>query len=1403
MNPPPDHPSAGLDAGLDQSTFAEPTWIVGVGASAGGLEALEQFFSAMPSDTRMAFVVVQHLSPDFKSLMDELLARHTKIPIQRVEESTRVEANAIYLIPPRKIMTLSYGKLLLTDADDSGGLNLPIDKFFTSLAQDAGRRAIAVVLSGTGSDGSRGIRDVHEAGGLVVVQDVESAAFDGMPRSAVATGMADIVTTPEKMAEDLCRYAADPENFIRDREAHTEPIEPGDEMTVLFRLFRNRYGIDFANYRRNTIQRRIERRLRLVNCHDLSTYVSMLESDMGELDALYRDLLVEVTQFFRDLPAFRKLRQEVIPSIVERATKPNDEIRAWVPGCATGEEAYSIAMLIDDCARTLGLRPRVKLFATDVHNSSLETGSSGVYPADAVSNVPDDLLSRYFTQHGSVFHVTRELRQMVIFAPHDITKDPPFTRIDLISCRNVLIYLEPVTQRRVISLFHFGMRVGGVMMLGPSESVGDLQREFESVDQHWRIFRKLRDVRLPDASTITHSPTLTSIVRTRKEFPGVAQLATYPDETDVMADLIERYAPPSFLVNDHFELVHSFGDASRLLVQPRGRPTLEILKLVSGNLRIAMSAALHRSAREQEKVVLDGIRVPLDDAEHFYRVSVEPYVKRKEALYLVSLEEMQTHASAPEDAIEVFRADDQASQRIVDLEKELDFTKQSLQTTVEELESSNEEMQSTNEELVASNEELQSTNEELHSVNEELHTVNAEHQRKIAELTQLTADMDNLLRSTDIGTIFLDSELRIRKFTPAIKNAFNIMEQDTGRPIDQFAYNLDNPELLDDAREVAATGKPIEREVQTHDGTRTYLKRILPYRKANGEAEGVVITFTDVASLTSRAEADLREREARHRQLLDSLREGIYGLDTDGNCTFCNPECLRLLGYESEEDLLGRNMHQLIHHTRVDGSAYPMDECHIYESFRKGRNVHCDDEVLWRANGTSFPAEYRAHPIIRDGKVLGAVMSFLDISERLGLRQAEAELRFAHAASGIVGSQELPGAAAVVHVSESVDSVLQEALFSLARQARLIVGAHQAALSYIPQGDFLSAVHSHSFSRKYEPYNDYDIMPTGEGIWRVIIESRKPIRLSHDQLVSHPGWRNFSGMKTDEGLEHPPMRGWLAAPILGAHSEFLGVIQLTDKLEGDFTEKDLQLLVRLSQLIAPTFAVEYARREQELRTGTISEDLDGFSVSMPEGLGAALQCLEQLRGEEGSIAEDDVTRLDAASDDLRLLVDSFECLRKYSSADRWTGPTEILDLGELLREAQKTAGDTIGTSHLAIEVNEPLPVTVTGRDPLAVVLNNIVINLAAWAKPDASPRVTISAYTAKGQNRLTFRLDGSDIADRHLREIVSSAECPNASARKTIPGLALARRGIEHIGGEMSLSRESETSCTITLTLPG
>lgn len=833
-----------------------PCFIVGIGASAGGLSPIEEFFDHMPHDSGMAFVVVQHLSPDFKSLMDQLLARHTKMAIYKVSDGVSIEPNSIYLIPPKKSMAIADGTLLLTDKSKNSGLNLPIDKFFESLAKDTGDRAVGIILSGTGSDGSRGVKDIHESGGLILVQSLETAGFDGMPRAAMSSGVVDLICDPADMPGRIIEYSKNRDRTALQQSEFPNEGETEDESALLriFRIFRQQHNVDFSLYKPATIHRRIERRMQLTAANSFADYVTRVETEREEADHLFRDLLVEVTHFFRDPEAFQYMRNTVIPELLERSEEDR-AIRVWVAGCATGEEAYSVAILLHDEIEKRKTKHSFKVFATDVHRKSLQIASSGFYPSHALESVPADL-QKYFVKNNGICNVKREIRESVIFAENDITRDPPFTRLDLITCRNVLIYLEPNIQKRVLSMFHFGLHVSGVLFLGPSETVGDLASEFENVDRHWRIYSKRRNVRLPGAVRMSLTPVLGSVIHEQpSRFVSQGTNATSSNAwlTTAYEDLLAKHVPPSLLIDEQQELVHCFGSARKLLSPPEGKPSNDVLKMFDRDLSVAVSAALHRAKQEDVPITYKGIRVALDENdERLYRVTVEPYKKFDRSLYLISLEETE-RATPIDHIVEEFHSDEKTSDRIGQLERELNYTRETLQATVEELESSNEELQATNEELIASNEELQSTNEELHSVNEELYTVNSEHKQKIEELTEMTSDMDNLLKSTEIGTIFLDRNFAIRMFTPSITAAFNVLAQDIGRPIEHISYKLENPNLMKDAALVVKTGNAVETEVFGKKG-KTYLQRIQPYR-VEDNIEGVVLTLTDITAIKEAEQA--------------------------------------------------------------------------------------------------------------------------------------------------------------------------------------------------------------------------------------------------------------------------------------------------------------------------------------------------------------------------------------------------------------------------------------------------------------------------------------------------------------------------------------------------------------------
>ncbi len=872
-----------------QEPSKAPTYVVGIGASAGGLEALVQFFSVMPTNSGFAFVVVQHLSPDFKSVMDELLSRHSSMPFHQVKDRVEIDANTVYLIPPKMEMVLLDGRLLLADKDPKT-LSLPIDVFFRSLAQDRGERAIAVVLSGTGSDGSRGIIDIHDAGGLVIAQSEGSAKFNGMPRSATETGLVDYVLSPEEIPSAILKYTG---SFLISGEA-SEQDNVGlpsltDQYLAIFKRLRSAFKTDFTYYKPTTVNRRIERRMAVHQLETLEEYIRKLDEDPKEVRLLYHDLLIGVTRFFRDPEAFSFLEQETIAKLVEEK-QDGDQIRVWVPACATGEEAYSIAMLFMEAISRSGKRLDVKIFGTDLHRDSINFAANGVYPAENLELVEDERIERFFKPNDSDYQIAVDVRKMIVFAEHNLLKDPPFTNIDLVSCRNFLIYLQPIAQKKVLTMFLFSLNVGGTLFLGPSESLGDMENEFDIIERQWNFFRKRKDVRLsplldlPPLGSVSHSAPVQGVM-SDGTFIGSRRSAADRELTQAYDELLAHHMPPSLLLDASNQLTHVFGDGSEYISTPKGRSSLDVLSMVEGNLRLALSTAIQRARKENAAFSLSNVPVDIRGQEEPRFVDLTARPMRDARFLIIHFEEHRTPKRRPEseDSSEDSKDFDVGAEtrdRIFELEKELQFSRENLQATIEELETSNEELQATNEELLASNEELQSTNEELQSVNEELFTVNTEYEKKNAELTQLNTDIDNLLQSTEIGTVFIDDTLRIRKFTPAIAETFNLLPMDIGRPFEHITFSLiGNENIVDQVRDVVETKHPMVKEVRDRSG-RWKLLRIFPYLNSREEASGAVLTVVDITPIKS-AEQELERRTESLAIAKNDLEQFAFSVSHD------------------------------------------------------------------------------------------------------------------------------------------------------------------------------------------------------------------------------------------------------------------------------------------------------------------------------------------------------------------------------------------------------------------------------------------------------------------------------------------------------------------------------------------
>ena len=882
-------------------------FVVCLGGSAGGLEALEAFFRALPAKCGVPFVVVVHLSPDFKSLMPELLAKHTTMPVQAAREDSVLEPDRVFIIPAGKNMALSGTKLQLETQDRRPGhaLNLPIDLFLESLAREFGPRSLSIILSGTGSDGSRGVRAIKEVGGVVFAQDTSSAKFDGMPRSALMTGLVDKAGDPKWLAERVAFLAnkQSPHIFTQDEEDPEAQVEEPDERLdtdetdSILLLLRQVIQLDLSYLRRTMIERRIQRRMGIQGITNLSDYTKLLATEPHELSQLGRDLLIGVTRFFRDEFAFDVLRNKIVPELL-LATAPYQPLRIWVTACSSGNEVYSLVILFLEAMRASGVERELKVFATDVDEEALERASRGVYTMSEALDIPRHLLSRYFDQHGNEFVVRSQLRDRIIFARHNLVTDPPFSKLHFVSCRNLLIYLEPTARRRVHdSLVASLVPERGILFLGAAETPILPENMLVCIDSRAKIYRRTSFVARPNTNRTVMSDAVGGL-RTVSHFrPSNSNSGNRTAEVllrHVLEVSFENDARSAALIDQNNRLVEILTDPLSVFRFPKGKPSDDLSRICSSGLMAAVSTGQQQIRNGQTAADFLAEGSAPDGADLHVSVALlnpEPARQTVETQNLVLLVLRAVERASPE-GLTTIKPD--SPERIVALETELRQTKESLQATIEELQSSSEEQQSTNEELIASNEELQSTNQELLSVNEELYTVNSEYHKKNQELQQLTADLDNLLNSTDVATLYLDGELRVRKFTASISRVLPLQGSDHGRPIADLANRLDT-DFVPDIKQVLESQRPLEREVRDR-GKAWVLMRVSPYKGPNAKGDGVLATFVDVTRIKNAEETarvmserliySNRQLTAQSEQLEDlfsivahDLKRPIVGLD--------------------------------------------------------------------------------------------------------------------------------------------------------------------------------------------------------------------------------------------------------------------------------------------------------------------------------------------------------------------------------------------------------------------------------------------------------------------------------------------------------------------------------------------
>ncbi|MBW9064397.1 PAS domain-containing protein [Rhizobium herbae] len=894
--------------------------IVGIGASAGGVQALQTFFAGLPSDTDAAFVVIVHLDPDARSELASILASRTQMPVTQVEDEARLESNHVYVIAPNRRLKIADGTIAALPFEEPRAHRAPIDLFFRSLAEQQ-RSGFAVVLTGAGADGAIGVKAIKEAGGIVLVQDPSEAEYASMPRNAIATEVADFVLPIRELTDQLTELLNIPASVV----AHH--IRPNDEDTLgrILAHVRVRTGHDFSQYKRATILRRISRRAQVTRKETLAEYYAYLRENVEEAQALFSDFLISVTTFFRDPAAFKSLADNVIPQLFD-GKAAGDSIRVWVPGCATGEETYTIGILLLEEAARRDLAPEIQVFGSDLDLGALAIAREGRFPATIESDLSEERLRRFFQREGDHYRVRRELRDVVLFASHSLLKDPPFSHLDMISCRNLLIYLDRQLQQQVCNTFHYALNPGGFLFLGSSESADNPAGLFRTVDREARIYRSA-------AAASDRRPGLPVLLgphQSAERAPVIVRppsLASSVSEAALHRQMLEKIAPPSMLVDESQRAIHLSENAGRFLRPSGGPVSTDATDLVREEFRFDLRAALHRAFERNETTLSMPILAQLDGLPHRVYLQVKPILHGSDPARhaLVLFIEGEAVDKSEEETLEGRPGNNQP---IRQLQEELQLAQNRLRITREESEAANEELRAANEELQSMNEEYRSTaeeletsKEELQSINEELQTVNNELKLKLESVSRAYSDLQNLMAATDVATLFLSPSLRIKRFTPRLTEIFNVTTNDEGRPITDFTHQLDYEDLADEARSVLEDLTPIEREVKSrNDGW--YLVRIRPYRTIDDKIDGVVVTFVDVTE-RRRAEEAAKESAQRLEQemrLVELSRSPIFLWDFDDGIKQWNRGSEELYGYTREE-AVGKQKEKLLQ-TTVPGSSF-------------------------------------------------------------------------------------------------------------------------------------------------------------------------------------------------------------------------------------------------------------------------------------------------------------------------------------------------------------------------------------------------------------------------------------------------------------------------------------------------
>lgn len=1347
---------------------------MGIGASAGGLDAINELFDHLPPRNNISYVIIQHLSPDYKSLMDELLAKHTDIRITVAEDRMLVKPNHIYLIPNKKNLKLQRNRLRLDEKPTGPGPNYVIDVFLESLAREKGPLAIGIILSGTGSDGARGAEAIKRNRGLVLAQDPASAKFDGMPQSAIRTGCVDYVLSPRDMVDKILSHPHADQKLLPAASVPSVAAPTGDVLQQILDVVQRETTHNFSFYKPQTLERRIQKRMQSYNFATPEVYLQFLENHPEEAKQLSQEFLIGVTQFFRDKPAFEAIEEKVIPQIVEEKS-PGSTIKVWVAACSTGEEAYTLAMLFSEYLEKNHKTVEVKIFATDMDAHALQIANKAQYPLRIADDVAARRLQRYFVAYDDYYLVHPDLRKMVIFARHNLLHDPPFSHTDLITCRNLLIYMKPELQKKILSNFHFSLNLNGFLMLGASESGAPLQPSMELLDKKWSIYRNNQLSRRYTPITFmrpdTKSPkTNLPAVASQNSGAGQAPRPRKTMEDAFAAAMMEEAGFAGIFVDERFDFVQALGDYKHYVVLPDKSFSRNLLNLLPEELSASLSVAMRKALRLHTKMTCPSIRAKYGTETRSVSMTVipQPEADPTQGILLILFREEKSAVPdglAQGEVTEMSRAD---MLHIAEIEAELKEAKENLQMTVEELETSNEELQSSNEELLSSNEELQSTNEELQSLNEELHSVNAELKEKIRELSELNDDLNNYFNSTDIGQIFVDQNMLIRKYTPAVAQLINIIDSDIGRSISHFSFNIKQGDaLLPDIRRAMEERSVVEREVEVQNG-RTYQMRIQPYVRKDSSVDGVVVTFVDITRL--------KQLNQILAGVMDSSLNGIAALEcvenedhevVDFEWRLLNGAVGTMLGLEQGQ-LLNKRLRKTLPCFVEDGIF-----AKLIQVYQEGGSLHT--EYHYRHHDTDAWLELVAVQMNR-----GIALTLNEITQK---KKAEEELLDAYREAKEARER-------LVFLNNELESRVAK------RTRELSVSEERFRLMSLATNDAVwdwNMVNNElwwneSFQEKFGEAGQGELATIQEWYSKVHDADRARVMKEINQVINegYENWTSEYRFRLAEGsYAFVYSRAYLLKDEQGIPYRMLG--SLTDVTDLKQVQEELK-----------------QSNEKLIRINT---DLDNFVYTASHDLKAPIANLEglmrMLHNKIRTKVSDDDMRLLSMTDrsvmQLKNTIHSLaEVIRVQKDMDE---NVEQVRFDEILDDVRSDLSDFLHSTHAELHTHFQVEQLYYTRVNLRSVLYNLLSNSLKYRHPERMPDIRVTTEVVDDYVLLSVEDNGLGMTPAQLKKLFTMFRRFHTHVDGTGVGLHMIKRIVENRGGKIEVDSTVQEGTTFRIYL--